>query len=243
MIIVQDELMTPVEKFCLYELRTNDVTGARAFYTEVIGPAFWDSDVTVVPLPERAAARGAPAHWLGHIATRDVAGMADRIVALGGQVLGPPAGAGAQTRAVLRDPFGTVMALTPAGHVPGRAPVAWHLLNVHDHERACATYAALFGWTPGDAVDMGPQLGAHRLFAWDGSGRNAGSVANTAHQPHVHVHWLFHFVVDDIDAALAAVRSGGGTVQASVRTPGGDLAAGCEDAQGAAFGLFQVTPG
>ena len=44
--------------------RARDVAAARAFYTAVLG----EQSLEIVPLPEAAAARGAPAHWLGAIA-------------------------------------------------------------------------------------------------------------------------------------------------------------------------------
>jgi len=47
------------------------------------------ADISVATLPEPARARGAPAHWLGHVGVADVDATADRIVALGGEQLGP----------------------------------------------------------------------------------------------------------------------------------------------------------
>jgi len=57
------------KRFCRVQLRTTDVASARAFYAAVLG----DGVATdIVPLPDEAAARGAPPHWLGHIGVDDV---------------------------------------------------------------------------------------------------------------------------------------------------------------------------
>lgn len=140
--------------------------------------------------------------------------------------------------AVVRDPFGAVLALSAPE--PGRSDrVAWHLLHAQDHERAFDVYASLFGWTPNELVDLGPALGTHRMFSWDESRRTVGSVANTARLPHVHPHWLFFFAVDDIEASVAKVRELGGNALEPTRNGGGDRMTPCHDALGAAFGLHQ----
>jgi uncharacterized protein len=50
---------------------------------------------------------------------------------------------------------------------------------------------------------------------------------------------LFYFRVADVDAAVAKVRARGGTTLEPIRTPSGDRVAPCEDAQGAAFALYE----
>jgi hypothetical protein len=236
--------MAAGSRFHRYELQTTDVDVARAFYTDVLGPQLWGSDVSLAPLSERAVARGAPAHWLGHIGIEDVEGTADRLVALGAQQLGPTQrAADGSSRAVLRDPFGAVMALSSDTVAPRRTPVAWHLLHAQDHERAFALYAALFGWTATEVQDLGPDMGRHQPFAWDESGRSVGSVADTARLPHIHPQWLFHFRVLDIEDSIARARACGGNVLGPMQTPSGDLVAPCEDPQGAAFALHQSADG
>ena len=112
-------------RFCHYELRTKDVASAGAFYSELFGAAFWSEHVTVVPLPEPAAARGAPSHWLGFIDVANVEDMVRRIVARGGQRLGPtrPDGDGASC-AALRDPFGAVVGVNSGMSLARSLPVA-----------------------------------------------------------------------------------------------------------------------
>lgn len=231
-------------RFCRYQLRTTDVTAARGFYTQVLGPQLWGAAVSVAPLPERAAAQGAPPHWLGHIGTPAVAETAARIVALGGQQLGPlQPGTNGAAFALLRDPFGAVVALGAETEVSQPSAIAWHQLITQDHERAFAWYAGLFGWTATEAVNLGPETGMvtgrQQRFAWDESRSSVGGVADTARLAHVHAQWLFHFGVADLDAAMATVRACGGQGLGPLQLPGGDRAAPCEDPQGGAFGLYQ----
>jgi predicted enzyme related to lactoylglutathione lyase len=227
-------------RFARYHLRSTDPDAARTFYLEVMGDRFWTPAVGLVPLPERAAARGAPPHWLGQVGVTVVESTTRRIVALGGEQLGPTCRTGnGALHAVLRDPFGAVLAVSGDATAPGDEPVDWHLLLAVDEARAFAWYQDLFGWIAGDHVDLGADLGRHQRFAWQKGGPIAGSVANTAQWPHVHPQWLFCFGVADLAATVDRIRTRDGHVIDTVATPDGDLVAPCEDPQGAAFALYQ----
>ncbi len=231
--------------FCRYELRAKDLDGARAFYTDLLGTDFWLGPMTIAPLPERAAAMGAPQHWVGDVAVDDVDASAKRFVEMGAQQLGPtqhlPDGS---SRAVFRDPFGgAVIGLTSGQAVTHRAAakerVAWHILHTREHERAFAAYASLLGWTITEELDLGDR-GKHQMFACDASGETVGSVANTALSPQIHVQWMHFFRVPDIQRSLAKVAELGGIALPAMETPTGDLVAPCDDPQGGAFALYQV---
>ncbi|MFY0540736.1 VOC family protein [Nannocystis pusilla] len=87
--------------FCWYELRTTDPAAARTFYVDAVGLVVAAGDARwrlrsdgpelgeFATLPAQAAARGAPAHWLGHLAVADVPAAVQRFVALGASPLGP----------------------------------------------------------------------------------------------------------------------------------------------------------
>ena len=228
--------------FVRYELRTTDVDAAGRFYAAVLGPDIWGDDVMVTRLPERAAALGAPAHWLGHIAVADVEASARLMVTLGWQQLGPvQRDTHSPIQVVLRDPFGAVMAVRAANGLTGRASVAWHLHQGEDHERAFALYSGLFAWTTTEVADLGPEFGHHHMFTWGDGGPAVGSMADSARLPHVHPHWLFFFSVPDLNASVASVLDGGGSALDITRTSDGDLVVACEDPQRAAFGLYQFT--
>ncbi len=227
--------------FFRYELRTTDVEGARSFYGALLGARAADASLGFAALPENARARGAPAHWLGHVAVLDVEAVADRIVAAGGARLGPPTRRPAGlTRAVLRDPFGAVVAVASRGEAvvaPAEGAVLRHVLNVADPDRAFDLYASTFGWCGRPAAPGGDAGGRRRLFAWTQSGPSVGSVADTARRAGVHPHWLFLFGVDDVERAVGTVRALGGTALPTIRTPDTGAVAVCEDPQGAAFGV------
>jgi uncharacterized protein len=217
-------------RFVRYQLRTTDVDSAREFYDALLGPAFWRDGIDVAPLPKQAAARGAPPHWLGHIGVEDVVGTALRFASCGATQLGP---------GVLRDPFGALVALSAAADVPRIDLVAWHVLHTRDETRAFSVYADLFGWTPVDTLDLGPQRGRFQTFAWGDFPAAVGCTSDAARRPHVHPQWLFFFHTNDVNRSLATVRALGGLTFGAVETPHGDLVAPCDDPQGAAFALFQ----
>jgi hypothetical protein len=237
-------------RFFRYVLRTTDMKVARAFYRDVLGGLHWDCELCITPLPERAAAQGAPPHWLGHLSVNDPEEMAGQMTSLGGQRLGPAqAGTGGSVHVVVRDPFGAIVAVNSGarnaeagGDAMGsqQGLVAWHLHHSQDHERSFAWYAGLFGWRATEVLDLGPEMGCHQQFAWEQSGPSVGSMTKLARLPHIHSQWLFFFRVPDIESSLARVRAHGGTVVGTTQTSTGDLVAPCEDPQGGAFGLYQV---
>ncbi len=226
-------------RFVRYELRALDLEAARAFYADLFGPDFWGPGVSLARLPEPAIARGAAPHWLGHLGAGDVEGAAERLVALGAERLGPTARTPSSSSAVLRDPFGAVVAVSSETEPAREGLVAAHVLHASDHERALTAYSALFGWTPLDLVDYGPGEGRHRGFAWGPRGERAGSVSNAASLPGVHAQWLFFFPVPRLDERLALVRARGGLALAPKETAEGDRVAACDDPQGAAFAMLE----
>lgn len=239
--------------FVSYDLRTPDLEAAQAFYTGLMGwrvERVGEARVFVagprrvgglMALPERARAQGAPAHWLGHIGVEDVEASARRMVALGGQVLGPvQQPAPGQRVAVIRDPQGAVFAMSSGRSDEGVGAVAWHELNTTDREHAWACYSELFGWRATGTTELGSPLGAYQLFTWDGAGRDVGGMVNTARLPSIHTHWLFYLTVEDLEASLQTLRALGGRVlNGPMQVPSGDRVAQCEDPQGAALALRQ----
>jgi predicted enzyme related to lactoylglutathione lyase len=219
-------------------LRTLDVPAAHAFYASVLG----EVALQIVPLHELALARGAQPHWLGFLDVPDVERAAAEFTARGASALGPkwvnPAGLEA---AVMRDPGGAVLALAkpPAAPSPAAPPgpeVVWHLLNTAEVGRAKAHYAELFGWEFRAPLDLG-QFGVLHPFAFESGARLAGFLSDIAGRPGVHPHWLFHFRVPTLDAAVAAAQAGGGKVLGPFTLPDGTRLAVCDDPQGAAFAL------
>lgn len=231
--------------FCRYSLRTTDPVAARAFYESAIGLVLPEgaSETSILeswPLHERALARGAPPHWLGHIAVDDVEAAVNRLVGLGAERLGPTVNSKDGTSfATLRDPFGSVIAVRKRGESATDSPVVWHQLHSSDAEGAWGLYQELFGWSLETTIDVVQPIGGYRLFAWRTASATVGGMGNTARWPGVHPHWLYYFPVADIDRAAASVRASGGTAMDPFVLPSGMRLVACEDPQRAAFGLAQ----
>ncbi|WP_437683940.1 VOC family protein [Sorangium sp. So ce131] len=220
-------------QFCRFQLRTSNVTAARAFYAAVLGEGRAD----ILALPEEAAARGAPAHWLGYIGVDDVEGAVRAFVERGATRLGPTRlAADGSAVAILRDPGQAVVAVTTPPSTPSRADVVWYQLYSTDVARAVASYQDVFGWRLTERLDLGA-LGFHQQFAWGAADASMGSMVETTALPGVHPHWLFHFRVPSLDSALAAVRAAGGLVVGPTVLPDGSRVAVCEDPQRGAFAL------
>lgn len=137
-----------------------------------------------------------------------------------------------------------VRASPGGGHEPsadGGAPTrpAWHQLHTRDLEAAWALYAGTFGWAHRQTLEARDVDGGYRLFSWSPDGAIVGGVGNTARRAGVHAHWMFCFPVAELDAAAERVRTLGGTAMAPVALPDGRRVVGCEDPQGAAFGLVE----
>src|SRR5687767_5667400 len=138
--------------FCRYDLRTTDPAAARGFYLGALGLDVSEAGslLAVWPLHEQARARGAPAHWLGHIGVTDLAATVQQLLARGSQLLGPAQlrGADGEAFAILRDPCDAVVAVRESSSPARPGPVAWHQLHTRDLDRSWAIYADLFGWSP-----------------------------------------------------------------------------------------------
>ena len=253
-------------KFFWYELMTGDPQAALAFYTGVLGwtSAPFDGDpgggayhvVTgaqgpvggIMALPAQAVADGMTPGWLGYIGSADVDADVARLC-----------GAGATERraaedipgvgrfAVLGDPGGaTFMLLKGAGpdDFPSASPMApghvgWHELYSGDFARDLDFYAGSLGWSLGEAMDMG-EMGSYQLVSQTGgvdfSAMTGGIMPLPPMMPAPL--WLFYFVVDDIDAAVARVTAGGGQVlNGPIEVPGGAWIIQATDPQGAMFAL------
>ena len=78
----------------------------------------------------------------------------------------------------------------------------------------------------------------NNLKALGKGGRTLGGMATKPKDYPAPPHWLYYVKVDDLDAALARVKKGGGQVMhGPMEVPGGDRVAQCIDPQRAAFAL------
>jgi predicted enzyme related to lactoylglutathione lyase len=172
-----------------------------------------------------------PTVWTVYFATPDARALAARIRAGGGQVVMPPAPVDdLGTAALAADPEGAVFGLWQPGSHPGfgrrhePGTFVWAQLYARDTEAANAFYGGLFH----DAL-FGPD-------AEPDFGRAAVTDVFPAEMP---PHFLVHFRVADVEAALGEVGRLGGRVQVPpFGTSYGNVAVVADD-QGASFAVLQ----
>lgn len=247
-------------KFFWYDLMTTDVAAAEKFYKAVVGWGTQDSGVSgsgytlftvdgvgrlgLMPLPKAMSDAGARPSWLGYVAVDDVDATAARIQKLGGKMMRPPT----EVKDVIRfcpvaDPQGAgfmiakglshaAMPAAPQG-TPGT--VGWHELYAVDAAKVFGFYAEAFGWTKGEAMDMGPG-GTYQLFKTGGPDDVGGMMNKMPAMPAPY--WGYYFNVEAIDAAAARVTGNGGKIlNGPMQVPGGGWIVQCMDPQGALFSL------
>jgi predicted enzyme related to lactoylglutathione lyase len=247
-------------KFVWYELMTTDTKAAEAFYRRVVGwgakdarqPGMEYTLFTVgeaqvagmMAIPEAVRAAGGRPGWLAHVAVDDVDARAAQMKAASGTIHREPTDIpGIGRFSIVADPQGAVISLfrgemtsEPPPSAPPGTPghVGWHELMAADGAAAFAFYATLFGWTKGEAVDMGP-MGVYQIFARDGQ-PTGGMMTKPPTMPAPA--WNYYFNVEAIDAAAARVTEAGGqVVNGPHQVPGGSWIVQCIDPQGAVFAL------
>ena len=199
-------------KFVWYDQMSNDLPGAEKFYSKVVG---WDlapntmnsqkytllktGDNMVgglMPIPEDAAKMGVRPAWMGYIAVDDVKKYADKVKAAGGAIHRPPTEIpNVGTFAVAGDPSGAGFLLFKGegGEAPKQDPmkpghIGWHELHGGDPEKSFAFYSGLFGWTKGEALNMGA-MGTYQIFSTKGQ-QSGGMMKKMDQEPAAH--WLYY---------------------------------------------------
>jgi len=247
-------------KFVWYELLTTDPAAAERFYRDVVGWSAQDSGVPgmaytllsagetqiggLMALPEAALKMGARPGWIGYVGVEDVDAEADAFTKAGGVVHKAAADIpGVGRFAVVGDPQGAALTLFKGASDAEPAPVprgarghiGWRELHAIDREAAFAFYADRFGWTKGDAMDMGP-MGVYQLFKAGGDEAIGGMMTKLEAMPVPF--WLYYCNVAGIDAAVKAVEAAGGQIlNGPHEVPGGDFILQALDPQGAMFAL------
>jgi uncharacterized protein len=247
-------------KFVWIELMTSDPKAAEGFYSKVVGWSAKDSGQPgmsytllsmgatmmggLMAIPEEAKRMGAGPIWLGYIAVDDVDAYAAKITAAGGRVLKEPTDIPGMLRfAVVADPYMTAFMIMkgfgdppeggmPAPGTPGS--VGWRELHAGALDGAWAFYSSLFGWTKGDAMDMGPD-GKYQLFNIDRV-QSGGMMTKMATIPAPF--WLYYFNVPKLDSCVEAITANGGQIaNGPMQVPGGQWIVQAIDPQGAMFAL------
>lgn len=244
---------------CWYELSSQDLDGACAFYGAVLG---WQVDSAGMPGFDyriassadgfgvaglSAAEKGVPSAWTFYLEVANCDATVVQAIEAGGSALVPPTDIPRTGRfAICRDPQGAIFAVLQPEPMDGEAPAvgahdpkrvghgAWHELMTSDPAAAFDFYSALVGWTKGAAIPMGDE-GDYQLFAAGGTDIGGMHSMGDPGAPA----WLSYFKVASVEAAVAAITEAGGTLfHGPAEVPGGDYVAIAADPQGATFGVL-----
>lgn len=243
-----------------FELMTADQAQAGDFYAAIAGwtlatsPMAEHGGYTIATAPGGAEVAGIMAAqpgaadmqgWTIYFGVADVDAASARVKELGGQVhFGPMDIPHVGRFAAVADPQGVVFALmtgaspeasrafAPAEKGAGQG--VWIELATPDPDAAFAFYGALFGWTKAGAMPMG-DMGE---YAFIGAGDAAPGAVMSSTATGTPARWQWYVQAPDIDAAVAAVSAGGGTLlQGPDQIPTGDYGAVLADPAGHRFGV------
>ena len=167
-----------------------------------------------------------------HLAVADVDAAVARAQATGATVERPPTDAPYGRTGVIVDPYGHRWMLQTPAHQPSPGPkpgdAVYLTLQVPDGARARDFYDAVLGWSaaPGRVPDGWQVEGTTPMIGIGGGSSEPGMVPM--------------YAVDDLEVAVAAVRTAGGMAGAIEDKPYG-LTALCRDDQGLPFWLGQLS--
>jgi uncharacterized protein len=238
---------------------TSDMNAAEKFYKNVVGWTSAPSEVSPQPyttfkrsgdapaagLMNRPDGMNMPPFWAMYVGVNKLEDAAAHVKKLGGRQLSPVIDIPTIGRMqMVTDPQGAAFYIyepdPKAPQLPEDAPQvgegSWHELMTTDAPAALKFYTELFGWTPGDTMDMGP-MGKYYMF-----NRPHGMIGGMMNKPpemaHVPPNWQIYFLVPDIDAAVERIKANGGQIlNGPMEVPGGDQVLNAMDPQGAAFSL------
>lgn len=245
---------------CWVDLSVPDLPAAQSFYAAVLG---WDLEdlgerfgnyciahvdgadaAGVGPLMEP----GQPSVWTLYFASQDIDATAARIVANGGTLMFDPMpvpeDASMGWMVIAADPTGAAFGVwQDAGY--GGATVynqagglSWEDLRTPNPDAARAFYTAVFGFTY-EGVDGLPPGTDYGTF--HNGGAPLGGLGDMMGAKDIPPHWAVYFGVPNVDDALAAVTTAGGTVFApAFTTPYGRMAC-VGDPAGAMFWVIDTS--
>jgi predicted enzyme related to lactoylglutathione lyase len=242
-----------------YELITTDMNAAEKFYRNVVGWTSAPSEVSPQPYTMFKRSGDVPAagllntpdgmnfppFWAMYVGVNTLEDAAAHIKKLGGKELSPVIDIPTIGRMqMMTDPQGAAFYIYEpdpnAPQLPEGAPQvgegSWHELMTTDAPAALKFYTELFGWTPGETMDMGP-MGKYFMF-----NRPHGMIGGMMNKPpemaNVPPNWQIYFRVPDVDAAVQRITANGGQVaNGPMDVPGGDRILNAVDPQGAHFSL------
>ena len=238
---------------CWYELSTSNIADAQTFYANVMGWTVSDSgtpgmdyrigragDAMVAGMMQAGA--GMPTGWTLYFAVDNCDKTAAEAVALGANVIVPPADIPNTGRfSILSDPQGAGFGILQP--LPGGVGGAfdqqktghgnWHEIITADSMAALGFYQKLFGWSMTREMQMGPDM-MYRIFACNGL-EIGGTFAPSPPTP---AFWKPYFGGPSANASMATVKSNGGTIlHGPDEVPGGAFTLQIKDPQGVQLAL------
>ncbi len=228
--------------------------GLEGFAYQLARAAGPEGDLVAGMMSNKGQAGDPPPNWLIYFVADDCDGLCAGIVKAGGQILNGPADIPGTGRfAVVRDPQGAVFGLLQpdmsrmsaedlaqieAGAGAYRADQPghgnWHELMTSDPVAGYDFYARLFGWTKGEAMDMG-EMGSYQLMRYKGA--DFGAVMGLGDAPFPC--WLPYFgVAGPVSALVDLITARGGSAHMGpMEVPGPAYIAVAQDPQGAWFAV------
>ena len=237
--------------FCWVDLSTSDVAGARAFYGELFGWEFEDSELPGGGVYTMCHVEGDevaaimrqdehPGHWNNYVAVASADETTANAKKLGANVFEEPFDVGEAGRtAVLADPDGAVLCIwepkrhAGAGRVNDPGCLTWNDLQTSDPSPAADFYAALLGWEMEPMEEDGKLV--YVTIKNNGSSNGGIMPTNSGEDPH----WIAYFTVASNEDAMAKARKLGGEVLAGPLDIGAGRISFLRDPQGAAFAIYE----
>ncbi|MCW2811275.1 MAG: hypothetical protein JWP61_1733 [Friedmanniella sp.] len=245
---------------CWVDLFTSDPEKAQAFYGAVFGWEFENSGEEfggyllarsgghqVAGAMKNDGANGTPDGWTTYLATADVDAHVAAATAAGAVVVAPAMQVGPLgSMAVLVDPAGGAFGLWQAAAHTGftkyneAGSVTWNENHSKDYAASKAFYAQVFGWD----YEVTSDTDEFRYVTAKVAGEPVAGLMDSASflPADVPTHWAVYFSVDDVDAAVQAVRDHGGTVLMGPEDSPFGRIADVLDPTGAAFKLHGGFP-
>jgi hypothetical protein len=237
---------------------TTDTRAAESFYKNVVG---WSStpfegspnpytvfrrsgQVQVAGLMKTPDGMSMPPFWAMYVAVPKLEEAVSHIKRLGGSELSPVIEVPTIGRLqMMKDPQGAAFYIiqpSSSEERPETAPevgeASWHELMTTDAVAAMKFYSEVFGWRPGETMDMG-EMGKYHIFNRP-HGMIGGMMNKPASMAQAPPHWMIYFRVPDIDAAAERVKANGGKIlNGPMEVPDGDWILNAMDPQGAVFSL------
>lgn len=233
---------------CWIELATSDREAAKDFYTTLFG--WTPNEIPMQPghpyvLLQKNGTNAAALYtrrdihpnWATYIAVKSADASAEKVKALGGQIIdGPFDVMGMGRMAFAMDPARAMFALwqplKPGPFIRDEAnTLCWNELMTNDIEGARKFYAGLFGWE----MKVSPEY--TELHA---GGRGIGGIIDKM-PPGVRPNWVPYIQVDDADGIVEKAKSLGASVHMGpVDFPHVGRFALLADPQGASFYIIKL---